>query len=224
MPILENPPTHKVRLLVGGNATHGVPQATAFHASDALVVATRTHRLLTHRPGDDHTATSLILVEAANQHLVGNILERVIEQVLPLLLAGSQALMGKADAALRALIEKVGIDADALHISIACIAWPRLRLLYTGANRHVLVRGRGHNVAVLTPRHADDPGLVTSSLIAGDWLVMLAQSTSQIIHLSEAGLAVRNSDSPQAVCAKLVQAAAKEAPESHHAVLALAVE
>lgn len=224
MTILETPTTPKVRLLVGGNATHGLPQATAFHASDALVVATKTHRLLTHRPGDDHTATALILVEAANQHLVGNILERVIEQVLPLLLAGSQALMGKADAALRSLIEKVGVDMESLHISIAVIAWPRLRLLYTGGNRHVLVRGKGHNVAVLTPRNGGDPGLVTSTLIAGDWLVMLAHTTSEIIHLSEAGLAVRNSDSPQAVCAKLVQAAAKEAPQAHHAVLALAVE
>jgi hypothetical protein len=66
--------------------------------------------------------------------------------------------------------------------------------------------------------------MVTSGLIAGDWLVMLARTTNEVIHLSEAGLAVRNSDSPQAVCAKLVQAAAKEAPESHHAVLALAVD
>jgi hypothetical protein len=214
-------PQATVRLLVGGQASPQLPDGPG-HAIDALVAGASTRRLLSQLPTSERSTTVLLLVEAASAALSQTILERLTE-IIPIVASDSTVVSATATTVLSRIIAQIPEGPEDLHISAAAITWPRLRVLFTGANRHVLIRGNGHSAMVLTPRAVHSPALVTSSLVPGDWVVLLARTTSDAIHLSGTGLAVRDAVSPHSVCTKLVSSAAHDDPSSHHAVVALAV-
>jgi hypothetical protein len=215
---------HPVRLLVGGRSVEPVPGGFAYNAFDALTTSIESRRLLSHQPGRRHAITTLVMVEAVGQGLATALLERLIAQVIPILLAQGDSSASAAKSALRSVLADAASGDGDIHVSVATIDWPRLRVLYAGGNRHVLVHGKGQSTVVLTPRASDDPGMMTSLLVPGDWLVVLAHASSDVIPLARTGLAVRDGSSPQAVCTRLVRDAAGQEPFAHHAAVALAVE
>ncbi|MEK7415549.1 MAG: hypothetical protein AAB263_19770 [Planctomycetota bacterium] len=201
-----------MKMDIGINLARPHPGACMYLSADVLNLRREwTYRLAEHQR--HATSAALVMATSSSETVANNLLERLIDRVVPQMEFGRHAVEAFTDEL---------TPYTATKTANAAVAWTnghRLHLIFCGHMRVVLMC-QGH-ARHLPPPDDLHPHWFEMAIEAGDWFIMAVPATDaalplgSILKLTQQGLHATD------VCRTAATLAMQADPLNHHAVLAM---